>query len=42
MNVEILGEGVSAGGYGFIIRDEGGVIESAQVNPFHHRTGHVY
>lgn len=38
MNVEILGERVSAGRYGFIVRDKGGIIQSVQVYPFHHRT----
>lgn len=41
MNIEILDERIPTGGYGFIVWDQGGVIESVQVKPFHHRIGHV-
>ena len=41
MNIEILDERVSAGGYSFIVRDQGGVIETVQINPFHHRICHA-
>lgn len=42
MNVEVLSERISTGGYGFVIWDEGSIIESVQINPFRHRAGHVY
>lgn len=41
MNIEILGERVSAGGYSLIVRDQGGVIEPLQINAFHHRICHA-
>ena len=41
MNVEIFREGVSARGYGFIVWDESGVVESVQVHPIHHKSRHV-
>ena len=42
MNIEVLNERISAGGYGFIVGDESSVIERVQINPFHHRARHVY
>ena len=42
MNIEILKEGISACRYGFIVWDEGGVVEVVQIKPFRQRTGHVY
>ena len=41
MNIEVLDERVSAGGYGFIVRDRRGVIEMVQINPFRHRICHA-
>ena len=41
MNIEILDERVSAGGYGFIVGDQGGVVETVQVNPLHYRIRHA-
>lgn len=40
VNIEILSQRISPSGYSLIVWDEGGVIESAQINPFHHRAGH--
>lgn len=42
MNIEILNERVPAGGYGFVVWDEAGVVESVQINTFQYRTRHVY
>lgn len=42
MDIEILNEGIPTGGYSFIVWDEGGVIESVHVNPFHQRSRHIY
>ena len=41
MNIEILDERVSAGGYCFIVGDQGGVIETVQVHAFRDRIRHA-